>query len=232
MEKALKTLALLVAVAVASVAQADTVNLVASADALLGEGGTADKNFGASTEYSVQNRSGDYIPIIRFDLSGIAAGQTITNVVFRVEAKDGSNRGGVFDVYMFKTDTWTEGNKNNATADPGEVTWNSMSPTATDPTHDLNSGGILASVSHTDAGVIDISSAALTTAVQSEFAGDKLITFVLIGPTTSHDTATLYSREKVGFTPPTLILTTVPEPATMSLIALGGLAMLSRRRRG
>ncbi|HAU38659.1 MAG TPA: hypothetical protein DCX07_13205, partial [Phycisphaerales bacterium] len=45
-------------------------------------------------------------------------------------------------------------------------------------------------------------------------------------------TATIYSREKAGFTPPTLILTTVPEPATMSLIALGGLAVLSRRRRG
>ena len=227
MEKALKALALLVAVAVASVAQADTVNVVASADALLAETSTAaDNNFGASTEFTVQNRSTDYEPIFRFDLSSVPAGQTITDVVFRIEAKSGSNNGGVFDVYLFKTDTWTEGNKNNAAAGTGEVTWNSMAPTP----HYV--GSVLANVNHPAAGVIDISSAALTAAVQSEFGGDKLITFVLIGPTTSHDTATIYSREKAGFTPPTLILTTVPEPATMSLIALGGLAVLSRRRRG
>jgi len=167
--------------------------IVASADALLAES-APDTNFGGTTELAVQNRSNDYEPVFQFDLSGVPAGHTITDVTLKVEAKDGGYSGGVFDVYLLKTDNWAE----------NTVTWNSMAPTP----HYV--GSILASVNHPSAGVIEINSAALTAAVQAELASDETISLIFIGPNTSHDTATIYSREKPGFLHPTLEITSEP----------------------
>lgn len=175
--------------------------------------------------------------VVEFDLSSLA-GLTVTdvNLALTIQTIDKYDQdGGTYDLVL----------KNlGESFDESSVTWNSLTPdggdisggslstlpgfaTTTDPGTDSRSA--IGALVGTD--VVFPSTAAFIAAAQDAIDNNAGILSLVIHAPGAEDYAggdnALYRFESSV----SLEITAIPEPATMSVLALGGLAILRRRRR-
>ena len=182
-------------------------------------------NLGSATSMRVEVRSEAYTnPVvspqswgmIKWDLSGISATDTITDVVFQIQQVDSAVE--TVEVYAIDLGSWEE----------TSVTWNSWASTTTSETH----LGTMQNVA-ISSGVTTFSNANLTALVQDWLDGDHDNLGLLLkwsGVVGQGDT--YMTRENTnGYIAPQLVITHVPEPATVFMMAAGGLALIKRRKK-
>jgi len=156
--------------------------------------------------------------LVQFDLSGIPAGQTIVSAVFTLYNEVGAPwsanpAGDPMNIYAV-TQTWSE------TA----VTWNNQ-PTL---------GATVYATSNANPGSLESVMWDVTDLVQAWYDGAIANNGLEIRSSGTNQLHFLSSNEQApGTFGPNLAITygPVPEPATMALLAVGGLAPLIRRRK-
>lgn len=209
--------------------QADVIEVIINtdADAFIHQG-LPDTNFGSGSHMRIGSKNDPSSPpmgtkraLIHFDLTSLPSDVIITKATF--EAYQTDNLYIVpngFNIHAV-TSSWTEGN----------VTWNNQ-PTFGDFLGNMDSK-IDAIVSFQNNNLTQIVSDWHTNTTTNYGLRFKLPDETL---GTGHSGTwgdTFASRENVAtnYIPPRLDIEYIPEPATLSLLALGGIALLRRRRR-
>jgi hypothetical protein len=204
--------------AVATLNVLATMQIAASQDTYIRSAATTF-NYGAATRLVVDRSGGgigDQRALVRFDLSSIPAGATITSATLQMQA---TANGGAFNINIYRvTQSWVEGS-GNATA--GVANWSQRAP----GTNWSSSGGDYNTtvVATLNTGSIGQHSWDLTTLVQGWQSGSIVNNGIIIGsPDTGTTTITYDSRE--GATPPRLLIsygapptiTTQPQDQTVA----------------
>ena len=227
--------AAVVCAAMVSVASADviTTSVGNGADAFI-HYDAPDSNHGASSVVAVKT---DYVlwncrkGYFRFDISAFAG--PIESVSFELAYSSMTSDYGA-DPSTYYVYGLSDG---HAGEDWGEldITWNNA------PGNDKSSkSGVLSSQAML-LGTYDVQFSTISAGDKVTFSSDALLDFVnadtdslvtlIVGRQQQNTRIELFaSKENASFEAPALSI--VPEPATMSVLALGGLAMLRRRRRG
>ena len=195
-------------------------------------GWNADHAHGADGEILIKNTQetpdGRTAGLVRFDISTMPAGQTITDAKLRLNLE--SSDTGPFDVDLYKMlTTWVE----------AEVTWNSASTgVAWGVAGALGAADVAAAVSATtpisssDAGsYVEWSVTGLVSDWYNAPAGNHGVRVWSDDLLPQHYQWVNFWGDEYGAAPPELEITYVPEPASMCLLAMGGVALLVRRRR-
>ncbi|MBN1943585.1 MAG: DNRLRE domain-containing protein [Phycisphaerae bacterium] len=202
------------------------------------------RNYGASASLGSGWESQELISFFRFDdMFGSAAyqlpaGQTITGAKLKlyVESLDNSGTDRTMNASAM-TRPIDMGNKAGSNADEGQVCWYFRACDVEDWAGNTHAGPVAGSdYTTTDAAssVINATGWAewdVTAIVQAWYAGTlDNEGFVIRQSDTTNDRRTNFTATEGGGNAPLLEITYTPEPATMSLLALGGLGVLLRRR--
>jgi hypothetical protein len=178
-------------------------------------------------------------PYIRFDLTGITD-RTSASLSFDFTSNTG-NRVRSISVYGLNDgnagENWGETSVTYATAagvlytDPDPATaGNQPSNTiAIDPATTTLLGTFSTPAG---LGAATFSSAALDAFLAADT--NNSVTFILVAPTDANADFTIASKEATGtgiFAPTLTVGAAVPEPASLGILALGGVALLARRRK-
>jgi len=239
-------------------AGAATVTLLASADSGLAAGqgtGTASSGKYGFENADVLSGNGERRILVKWDLSSLPSGAVISNAqvnVYRYSAADATD-GKAFSAYKV-TSAWTEGyGMSNGGYGAGHVAsganWTySMIETLTPWTTPGGDIDVSSRVQFTGATVMDPILGAnfgmqpvITAIAQSWLTSNNGL--IIASDETSYVRHAMRSRDygypddgqdrvAPGTWSPQLVLTyEVPEPMTMSVLALGGLGLIARRRR-
>jgi hypothetical protein len=190
-----------------------------------------DNNFGSDPAFLVRYWSGvrASIGFLRFDISGVTGDMSEAILSLASHPIHGVVYTSNLAVYGLKEDydIWDE----------STITYNNAPGLLSAPVGEyaleatkLVRLGVIACISNTlctsDPIQLDISSF-----ISSDT--DKKISLLIVKESSDSSEWAFRSKEKTGVVIPTLTLpNAVPEPATISLIALGGVALLRRRRAG
>lgn len=213
-----------------------TYNLTSVADtSLRNDGGGPNTNYGSNTQLLVGSNVGALNNLLRFDLSSIGPGETVTSVTLNLHTSTTqSGSGGSVNIALYSYGfNFVE----------GSATWNNPTGTGSDATPGGTFGTQLSTVSSVSTSANQTfsfaSGAAFISAVQSALGTS---TFNLLmsengGLATDQNFLRIDSKDFGGATVPTLVVTTaaVPEPSTYGFLGAGvlaGVAMIRRRRKG
>lgn len=225
----------------AGLAQAGVVTLNSTADSYI-RGSQTGSNFGTAAFMVSNNATANGIrwSFIRFDLSGIT--ETITGIKLEIQAEKAGNTWTVtlpFDVYGLTTgENWIE-------SGTGGLTWTNA-PARSGSAVDLAGvyGG--AAISTFDyKGLVSGNTGGPVVAAVDQAAGgsavnfvnadsDKVVTFIVArkyGDAANGSGAAWATKEKTyaDVAAPLLTVYTIPEPATLMLLGLGGLFFRKKR---
>ncbi len=174
--------------------------------------------------------------LIQFDVSGIPSGSTITSVTLQLTVPSGNTANSPnFALHRMNT-VWGEGNKsgnNGAAAGAGEATWNDSGFGAW-ATPGAGSGTDYVAAASANTNVLGLgsynwSSSGLSADVQAWVDGTANNGWILIETTSVSGTARRFSSN--GAPTLTVVYTPVPEPSSVALLGLGGIALILRRRK-
>jgi len=201
---------------VAPLAQADEVTIACGADSWLKYSSwnqeALNTNHGDDTSLTVGYPGGNVI--MKFDLASVTG--DITSATLNLYAT--YTRDKLINVYRMTNTDWVE----------NEVLWNfaSTDNAWTTPGGDYDNS-LLASYTFQQADEWKYTSIDVTALVQAaKAAGQSYASFILLGS----EGGVFSSKE--GYDAPYLVVDqqVVPEPMTMTLLALGGMSLLARRR--
>lgn len=229
------------ALCLAGLTQAGVVTLGAAADSYI-RSSQAGTNFGTATFMVSNNATANGIrwSFVRFDLSGIT--DTITGLELEIQAEKAGNNWPVtlsFDVYGLTTgEGWTE-------SGTGGLNWTNA-PARNGNAVDLAgvySGGAISTFDYK--GVVSGNTGGPVVAAIDQAAGgaavnfinadsDKIVTFIIArkyDDAANTSGAAWATKEKTysDVAAPILTVYTVPEPATLVLLGLGGLILGKRK---
>ena len=219
---------------------------------------SANSNYGARTAmYTRQSDTQTELPYLRFDLTDVSQFPTLTSARLqlydrRFDEAGGYFRGRTFEVWGLTDealDNWIEGNNGTDNNPPGEITWNFAPGHAADGTPfngpDFDGGAVHLGdfvYQQSDGGWgVPADVPGLLEFLNADTNG--LATLMLIPRDRADSRYYIATQEamtlsrtdstpvELGSQAPRLIITAVPEPTTLTLLALGGLGLLARRRR-
>jgi hypothetical protein len=231
-------------------ARADSVSLLPVADTTLFQflptnnlGGTVNL-LGGTTMNGANNR-----PLLRFDLSSLPAGATITNVTLTLtDLSGGTFPASTFELHRVLVD-WGEGNKTGNQGQPastGEATWNSRFHSITDWAAPGGAAGADYATAVSGATLVSpaLGTNVYTFASTANMVADAQLWFdtpgvnfgwLLIsdGEGTAQTSRRFASSEDTLGRAPVLRVefTAVPEPGTLALLSLAALAIFFRTTR-
>jgi hypothetical protein len=241
------TLAALIAIVTLLVAlaptQADLVTLTTDKDTTVMNDSVSDNNYGASgwlQGYYELSTGKTRNVLIDFDLPNDLAGSTVNTATLKVQGRY-VTVGTTVGVSRM-TQSWLEGTGNNTASDDG-ATWNTYDGTTAWP--GTNGTPVTNSVSDGDPNYTATVGTGYNTAgpiydldvtnIVAAWAGGATnngLMIQVVNPSVENENFSLWASDDTGGTAPQLVIDyTIPEPMTMSLLGLGGLGVLLRRRR-
>ena len=222
----LRLLTVMVVLSFVSIGRADTITLSATEDTTIysnlvnNSGG--GHNFGIAGQASNGN---DRRFLLRFDLTGIAPGSTVTSAQLDLDILQVGNSGGSFELFRIDTD-WGEGtqtgNQGNA-AGAGDATWNEAEFGSVDWTP----GGsffdpVLSNVQVSSTGISSFNSSANFTSAIQAIVDDPTQNFgFLISSPDTNSAVRIGSREGASAPQLSVEFTAVPEPTTLPILLFG-----------
>ncbi|MCD4823434.1 MAG: DNRLRE domain-containing protein [Phycisphaerae bacterium] len=231
--KKLMAISMLVAmVAVTSPAFSD-LTVTSEADAFM-YASAADTNYGTGTQLEMKN-SGSPIrkSWIRFNISTWDSGTAVTSATLKLTTVyiSGTTSSASFNVYALNNGTdFGSGRLSEDWSETG-ITWNNAPGNAAanglDASYTTHVGSFSWSGGEPAAGTEFSVTLSDLAAINDSRNGDDIVTFIVLRTDTNNTNAFFASRENTN--DPELTLT--PEPATMTLLGLGGIGLLIRRRR-
>ncbi len=214
------------------------VTLEADADAFV-QANQANNNFGSNVELLAKNQGASFSrkSWLRFDLTGVTFDQIAEAELTLRQPNPIRDFGGNANnlTYEFNVFGLNDGDAGEGW-DEGAITWNNA------PGNDTGSGdGVLANATlldtfmltgrGVDGGAIALNSQAILDFITAD--SDGRVTFIITRetPQTSDSVVHIFNSRETGIGATLKLTAAIPEPATFSLLALGGLAALRRRRR-
>lgn len=220
-------------------------------DTMIQKGAKAEYNYGGQDAFLVQgeweyaNPAAYAESLIKFDISSVPVGQTIDSAVLRIRYNSSANPNGYarrFRLHPMLVSV-NYGNKDDAPASVGEVTMNQRAQSQTNwgqpnplgfgpqPDVDFDSSIFVKSlIDNSQIGTfieIDITSI-LAMWYNGTLTNNGLL---LLGDTSQiGDWFNSSEASDISKRPELVVSYTIPEPATLSLLAVGALSLLRRRR--
>lgn len=152
----------------------------------------ATRNYGVTNNFGLKNGYGE--AFLRFDLSQLEGFPVTANVYLTTTSN--SPMYAPIHIIDVDDDTWIEGTKNNATADPGELTWNNRPKAGKEIAQDVFLITPVNTVSPTK--VNQTVYADVTSSVIRNLGGDQKVSFTL--QSTGADYTNFWSREATALT--------------------------------
>jgi hypothetical protein len=224
-----------------AISQADL--LLPDADAYI-ERNSPNNNYGNSVQLRVKNNTDNFVrkSYVRFDLSGLSFDHTtdLTSATLSLNFYDiAAGNGGTTNNWDFSVYGLNDGDTGEGWIESGAggITWNNASQNDTSNGNGMLGGATLLGdfsfVGRT--ADIDFTGTAIRDFVAAS-TSDDLVTFVVVRETLQPDANNSYvhafaSKEHTSEQSAQLNLQNIPEPSTLSLIALGIAGLAARARR-